>query len=641
MINTRFIDTSSIPKHSGVIDVKHKKGNTRDIINVLLVVDKEDNKAFDEFAKQFPPTLKGLKLLWSWVKNNIRYVEDGFGHQYIKYPEALFGVGEGDCKSFTVFVNQVLKRIGLSYYTRFAGYDGGEFTHVYTVVLLNGRKIILDAVYHTFGKEVRYTKKEDHMTQIAVMRGTPPAYKKTGNTPANLEEVLQRKQYIPDTAPVQFHKNTLAKSHLLLFKQRLQIFGAMRDGMETAINQSLNLVNGAIKEGRLPDGVIDDALQPVASEINFLLSSQGQSTGHGIISKRKAFLRTKAVLQDREPSIGNTVQLKDLGSLFFNKTGGTGSPTDPYTFEPLVIVGANGALTPRVVSTAQIQAQQNALLFWGRNNFDYWVTLREFWNDYQTTKADFMQKYPGKMVQAIPNSERYGFANAATYDLFLEEIKENSGVLTKWVNSLFRVNKQGVGGANPAPGTLYSFINAVQGATYNDFPEKVRFKSVFQEAYLASCVNFSGVDPSLIKAMTTNGIMADMGGHDPQTVLKALLANSTNRIGILDPATLTAIIGIVTALLTTTGGIITAAMNEGAEKAALLDQSMKDSAQFQAQNMATIPQDLDFAIPVDPPPAGGNNTGGGSGGGSKNKGGSLWPLGLGLAAAYVISNKDK
>ncbi|MGH1338291.1 MAG: hypothetical protein ACRBFS_19360 [Aureispira sp.] len=643
MIDTSFIDTSSIPDYTGVVDVKHERGNTRDIINVVLKVNTENDSRFNKFSRQFPPTLAGLHLLWAWVRNNIKYIEDGFGYQYIKLPEALFGIGKGDCKSFTLFVNQVLKCIGLSYYTRFAGYEGEDFTHVYTVVLLNGKEVPLDAVYNRFSKEVKYTKKEDHMTNIAVIRGIPKNIKTVGNAPTSLEEVQQRKAYIPEQAPINFHKNSYSTSHLLLLKQRLQIFGSMRGGIESSINKAVNMVDGAIKNGYLKEGIIDDSLQKVAAQVTLLLGQPGDSMGYGGRGQKKAFLQAKAGTELAKSKIGSSLKLKDLGSLFYKQIGGTGAPTDPFQFEPLVKLLPNGDVDPfKLVTTTQIQNNPNALLFWGRDTFEYQVPLSDFWNDYQKTKQDFIQAHPGKMAKQDKVSERYAFANQASYDLFLEEIKANSGVLSKWINELFRVKKKGVNNANPASGTLYNFLNTVNGATYNDFPEKVRFKGLSQQGYIAACVDFSGVARSLVEAMLINGVMADMGGHEPKAVLEALLHGSKPGIGIIDPATLAVIATIATTLLTTAGGIITVAMNNGANKAAMLDQSMKDSAQFANQNASTIPHELDFAAPVAPPNGSGGGGGGsdpsGSGDDVATSGGStlLKILGVG-AAGYLLT----
>lgn len=146
------------------IVIKPKNGTTQDIIDAILMADRMG----DDFILEGVHCLEGrnhyetMQNVWKFVKNNVRYVADKKGHEVIKSPGALFKMGYGDCKSFTLAVNSILKKLGVPRTYRFAAYDNDDFTHVYAIAHTPQGDVKLDTVHDEFDDEVRYIHKKDY-----------------------------------------------------------------------------------------------------------------------------------------------------------------------------------------------------------------------------------------------------------------------------------------------------------------------------------------------------------------------------------------------------------------------------------------------------------------------------------------------
>ncbi len=136
--------------------------NTKDIIEAVLYADELVVEDLIEFSEYFEKSYSGLKSLWQFVKSNIKYKADSIDAEVIKSPRSLWSKKQGDCKSFSLFIATVLKQKGIPYSYRFAAYHGKTPTHVYIVANLEGREVILDAVYHAFDREDIYTYAIDY-----------------------------------------------------------------------------------------------------------------------------------------------------------------------------------------------------------------------------------------------------------------------------------------------------------------------------------------------------------------------------------------------------------------------------------------------------------------------------------------------
>jgi hypothetical protein len=155
----------------------YKDGNTQDIIETILKVVKNYNIAAEtkEFSKGFKATIKDMERLYWLVKDNIRYTEDPQGFQWIRTPARTWSDRNkgADCKSFTVFLVSIFQNLGLDYTIRFASYNPNKVIgHVYPLVKIGGKWIVMDAVWDYFNDEKDYTFKKDFkMSEIAVLSG--------------------------------------------------------------------------------------------------------------------------------------------------------------------------------------------------------------------------------------------------------------------------------------------------------------------------------------------------------------------------------------------------------------------------------------------------------------------------------------
>lgn len=94
------------------------------------------------------------KNLWRYLKHNIHYKEDGIAQQ-VKLPGRLKKDGQGDCKSYALFIISHLKEYGIPARLKYASYNGGRLPrHVY---VQTDSGIIIDPVWHSFNQEKPYT----------------------------------------------------------------------------------------------------------------------------------------------------------------------------------------------------------------------------------------------------------------------------------------------------------------------------------------------------------------------------------------------------------------------------------------------------------------------------------------------------
>lgn len=86
--------------------------------------------------------------IFDYLLNNVNYVVDKVGYQFIKSPARLLADGTGDCKSMTIFIASCLHCLGIPHTIRFVNFDGGtQYTHVYPIAYdETGKIIIIDAV---------------------------------------------------------------------------------------------------------------------------------------------------------------------------------------------------------------------------------------------------------------------------------------------------------------------------------------------------------------------------------------------------------------------------------------------------------------------------------------------------------------
>lgn len=155
--------------------IVHKDGDTKDIIDTIMMADKEAYKSTINLAKKLKGSsvYESAKNIFGFVFTNIKYKLDPFGKQNIKSPSQTYYTGFADCKSLSIFSASLLKNLNIPYKYRFASYKEGskEPTHVYIIAIDElGNEIIIDTVWKKFNSEKPYKYKKD-MTQISYISG--------------------------------------------------------------------------------------------------------------------------------------------------------------------------------------------------------------------------------------------------------------------------------------------------------------------------------------------------------------------------------------------------------------------------------------------------------------------------------------
>lgn len=146
--------------------IRYKDGDTQDIVRVIMDMDAVSDRYVDAEAAQClvgSDDYETLRNVWKFVKGNVKYKPDARGKEVVKSPAALFEIGKGDCKSFSIAEVALLRALGFKGIRyRFTSYkSGADITHVYVVCKLKGQDVILDAVHDRFDDEVRYSWKKD------------------------------------------------------------------------------------------------------------------------------------------------------------------------------------------------------------------------------------------------------------------------------------------------------------------------------------------------------------------------------------------------------------------------------------------------------------------------------------------------
>lgn len=176
-MNLRTAADQLIKPHVEKVDLRKRKYRTGDIITLLQEVLESDHDDTEAFAKLFPSTIGGLRMLFDFVDANFQYIEDPDFNQWVQTPSFLWYTKRGDCKSFTVFISSILRNMGLPHKIRYVSYGGSKYTHVYPVAILKGREIPIDVVWKkqeggTFGREKHYTIKKDYPVEGLYKLGT-------------------------------------------------------------------------------------------------------------------------------------------------------------------------------------------------------------------------------------------------------------------------------------------------------------------------------------------------------------------------------------------------------------------------------------------------------------------------------------
>lgn len=163
--------------------VIHQVGNTKDIIDVIMMADKDSHN----HTVKNPQIFKGKTFeetaykIWKFCKETIPFKEDPIGVQNIKSPAQAIQDGRqgkpSDCKTYAVCIASILRQLGIPFFYRFVinyGPDNQPFTanvhHVYIVIPMpNGKEIAIDPTLSIFNFQNPIYYKKDIKPQDAAI----------------------------------------------------------------------------------------------------------------------------------------------------------------------------------------------------------------------------------------------------------------------------------------------------------------------------------------------------------------------------------------------------------------------------------------------------------------------------------------
>lgn len=139
--------------------VVKKSGTNSDIIKAMIKYMPNAVYQCQKRASIFKgkDELETCNNIWSFLKHNIKYVEDSVHFQDIRLPDRLVKDRKGDCKSFSMFTAGILQNLGIPCKFVFTSYTNNKTPqHVYVET---DSGIIIDAVWKKFNSEKAYTYK--------------------------------------------------------------------------------------------------------------------------------------------------------------------------------------------------------------------------------------------------------------------------------------------------------------------------------------------------------------------------------------------------------------------------------------------------------------------------------------------------
>ena len=140
-----------------------KNQNTNDIVKGIAKAindSKKDSLILAEKFKSKDP-VKSCEKVWHYLKNNLQYIREGENDQTSKTIPRLIYDKYGDCKHYTIFSSSILRALGIKTHLRLISqnfYDA-EPTHIYTIAVVRGKEVIVDACMKNFDNEAQYKYK--------------------------------------------------------------------------------------------------------------------------------------------------------------------------------------------------------------------------------------------------------------------------------------------------------------------------------------------------------------------------------------------------------------------------------------------------------------------------------------------------
>lgn len=120
-----------------------EKYTTLNRVLFLLKIQVVDSLAF---AEKTCPRFDTPKQLWDWLKPRLHFEDDELGYEDLQSMQTLFlRRGRGDCDCFVITTIACMIVNGFdNIYVDLAGYSKKNPTHIYTDIIVNGQKIVMD-----------------------------------------------------------------------------------------------------------------------------------------------------------------------------------------------------------------------------------------------------------------------------------------------------------------------------------------------------------------------------------------------------------------------------------------------------------------------------------------------------------------
>lgn len=139
-----------------------------EIAGAIVKAIKDSKDSAEKLAPYFKAGTKkdSCKLIFTFLKKVVPYVKESSNDQTAKTINRILKDASkygGDCKHYATFSASICKALNIPCKLRLISQRFNDTTpnHIYTVAIINGKEVIIDAVLNSFDTEARYNYKYD------------------------------------------------------------------------------------------------------------------------------------------------------------------------------------------------------------------------------------------------------------------------------------------------------------------------------------------------------------------------------------------------------------------------------------------------------------------------------------------------
>jgi hypothetical protein len=289
------------PATDGINVVNRRNAFNPDIISVLESNYPRSVANTKEFAQRFQGANaeQTAHNVWNFLRSKIRYKRDPEHRQLIRIPGRFIKDAEGDCKSYALSACSILSNLGFKTSFRYTSYSNSTTpTHVYCVAEKDGRKFIVDGVYHTFNAEKPFTYKTDHTMNIETLSGIEIAGHNRHSRLFNKNFDINNRSHLEKAYSHMRNKNSLAAK---IFQKRISgdQSSVSYNRLQLQAYKARLIQNIAIRPNPFVKAVLLDELRKVeTNSVRGGIFGTGEDHEIGKIGKgrlKKAFQKLKKV----------------------------------------------------------------------------------------------------------------------------------------------------------------------------------------------------------------------------------------------------------------------------------------------------------------------------------------------------------